>query len=129
MLSSTKASDIKTEGIQVIADPCYHLDHSEPEKGKYLFCYDITIKNHSNKPVQLLSREWMIINSNGEEREIRGEGVIGMTPVINPDETFNYSSFCILDTPFGTMEGYYIMSIDGGDLEKIPIGRFYLSTN
>ena len=73
------------------------------------------------------SRKWSIINSEGEEIIVRGEGVVGEQPFIAPGQTYKYSSFCVLDTPFGTMEGFYILEREDGDIIQASIGRFYLS--
>ena len=75
----------------------------------FLFSYDISVVNEGSIGVTLRSRKWSIINSEGEEIIVRGEGVVGEQPFISPGETYKYSSFCVLDTPFGTMEGFYIL--------------------
>ena len=129
MLINTNSSETTTAGIKVRAVPHYEPEHSTPEVSKYLFSYHISITNESESPIKLISREWLIINADGDETDVRGPGVIGEQPYLEPGQTFEYSSFCILDTVFGTMEGFYYMERDGGDMEKVKIERFYLSTN
>ena len=129
MLINTNSSETSTADIKVRAVPHYEPEHSTPELSKYLFSYHISISNEGQVPVKLISREWLIINSEGDETNVRGPGVIGEQPLLAPGETFEYSSFCILDTLFGTMEGYYYMEREGGDMEKVKIERFYLATN
>ena len=123
------SSEVVTEGIRVRALPAYQADHSSPEQNRYLFSYHIIIHNESEGNVTLKSRYWKSINAEGDEHEVRGSGVVGETPTITPGEFYEYDSFSILDTPFGTMEGYYIFERDDGDIIKVEVKRFYLATN
>ena len=123
------SSEVVTEKIRVRALPAYQADHSSPEQNRYLFSYHIIIHNESEVDVTLKSRCWKIINAEGDEHEVRGSGVVGETPTIAPGEFYEYDSFSILDTPFGTMEGYYILERDDGDVIKVEVARFYLATN
>lgn len=126
-MNSKTSSDTLTENIRVIAQPVFQPFHSSENEGRYLFSYDISIRNESSIGVTLRSRKWSIINSEGEEIIVRGEGVVGEQPFISPGETYKYSSFCVLDTPFGTMEGFFIMEREDGDIVQVDIGRFYLN--
>jgi ApaG protein len=121
-------SDTVTHGIRVIADAKYVPERSHPDEGYYFFSYKITIKNEGNEPARLLSRHWIIINATGDRDEVRGPGVIGQHPMLSPGESFEYTSFCPLNTEWGTMEGTYRMQRQNGDEFDIDIGRFYLTT-
>lgn len=121
------SSENITEGIKIIADPVYQPYHSSEKEKRFLFSYEITIINESAVGVTLRSRMWKVINSDGEEKIIRGEGVVGEMPFIAPGESYKYTSFSILDTPFGTMEGFYILQREDGDLIQAQISRFYLT--
>ena len=123
------SSEAITEGIRVRAVPSYQADHSSPDQSRFLYSYHIIIKNESNVAVTLKSRCWKIINAEGDEHEVRGSGVVGETPTIPPGDYYEYDSFSILDTPFGTMEGFYIFEREDGDIVKCQVGRFYLATN
>lgn len=120
------SSEIITEGIKVNVQPAYVAEASEPEKNKFVFSYTITITNNSDKWTKLLSRHWHIINSEGDLQEVKGKGVVGYQPHFNPGESFTYSSYCPLDTPWGTMEGTYTMVRNDGVKFKVNIDRFYL---
>jgi ApaG protein len=88
----------------------YRVVESDPSQNVYFYVYHITIANQSKSPVQLLSRTWLIQNGIGENRMIEGEGVIGVQPIIEPNETFSYASYCELNTPIGSMHGHYTMT-------------------
>lgn len=123
------SSEVVSEGIRVTAMPLYQADHSSPSQKRFLFSYHIIIRNESSVQVTLKSRCWKIINAEGDEHEVRGSGVVGETPTILPGEFYEYDSFSILDTPFGTMEGFYILEREDGDVVQAKIARFYLATN
>ena len=94
----------------------------------FFFTYWITIKNQGTAPAQLLNRYWHITDADGRINEVRGEGVIGEKPLINPGQSFEYNSFCPLPTNFGFMKGYYEMQ--GGDKNtfQVEIPQFHLAT-
>lgn len=121
-------SDTTTEGVRVGATAFFLPEHSDPQEDRYVFGYTIVIANHSDAPVQLLSRHWVIIDGTGHREEVRGPGVIGQKPRLEPGQAFKYQSFCPLSTPWGTMEGSYQMRRDNGDAFEAKIGRFYLTT-
>ena len=112
--------------IHIGAEAFYLLQESDPAAGKHLFAYRIKITNASDVTVQLLSRHWIIIDGDGHTQEVRGEGVIGKQPVLPPGGSFEYQSFCPLDTGWGTMEGSYQFRRDDGVLFDAPIPRFFL---
>lgn len=105
-----------------------HLpDHPANTDEKYAFAYQIIITNESDLPVQLISRYWLITDGSGKKSEVQGEGVIGKQPNIAPGENFEYTSGAVIDTPVGTMEGYYQMQTEDGDMFKVPIDVFTLA--
>ncbi len=128
-MATRTESEKVTHGIRVVVKPQYEADHSDPDDQRYVFSYHVTIRNESARRVQLLRRHWIIINGDGDKQEVHGPGVVGFTPSLAPGEEFSYSSYCPLDTDFGTMEGSYEMQDDEGELFEIGIGRFYLAVN
>ena len=98
-----------SEGVEVSVETFYQPDYSNPLSGEYMFAYRITIENHNNFPVKLHRRHWHIFDSNGSYREVEGEGVVGVQPILNPGERYQYVSGCNLRTEMGKMYGAYIM--------------------
>ena len=113
--------------IQIRTLPMYLPEQSDPDEDRYVFSYAIEITNQGDKPVQLLSRFWLITHGSGREEQVSGDGVVGQQPVIQPGANHRYSSGAILDSPVGTMEGYYELRTDDGELFRAPIDRFRLS--
>jgi len=112
-----------TEGIRVSVRSAYQINRSSPQEHYYLFAYEVEIHNASEATVQLLRREWNIYDGVGTHREVKGDGVIGKQPVIEPGQTHKYVSFCDFATMAGTMNGYYDMHRFSDDKEiriKIP---------
>lgn len=105
----------------------YVVEQSEPDVGKYVFVYTITIENLGDIPAKLLSRHWVITDANGKVQEVNGDGVVGEQPHIQPGETFRYSSGAVLETPVGAMEGSYRMEADNGINFEAPIPPFTLA--
>ena len=116
----------KAGGIVVRVEPAYMPDHSDPDSDRYIFSYTIHITNDSDRAVTLQSRHWVVVDANGKRHDVEGEGVIGRQPVIEPGGLFEYSSWCPLNTPWGTMEGHYGLRDADGATMDVPIGRFYL---
>lgn len=102
-------------------------DQSTPEQNRYAFSYTITIRNYGSVPAKLLSRHWIITDANGNEEEVRGEGVVGEQPYLKPGEGFRYTSGTIIETPVGSMQGSYHMRADDGGEFDAPIAPFSLS--
>jgi ApaG protein len=98
-----------TEGVQVSVETFYQEDYSNPLQGEYMFAYRVEIENYNSFPVQLHRRHWFIFDSNATRREVEGEGVVGVQPVILPGETYRYVSGCNLKTEIGRMLGTYQM--------------------
>lgn len=115
--------------ISVQVKPIYLEEESTPIKNKHVFAYFITIKNMGEQTVKLLSRHWEIRDSAGESHEVDGEGVIGIQPVIEPGETHEYNSFCVLKSYQGSMEGYYTMENEEEKQLKIRIPKFLLNSH
>ena len=121
-----KKSDCITEGIRIMVDPEYIPGELVSTNGKYLFSYRVRIVNEGDLPAQLITRHWIIINSEGKTENVLGEGVVGRQPKLNPGEEFKYTSYCPLDTPWGTMEGTFQMIRNDGTEFNAIIERFYL---
>ncbi len=113
--------------IEVKAFPFY-LDHeSQPEKQRYVFAYTINIRNVGSKGAKLLSRRWLITDANGHVEEVEGEGVVGQQPYLKPGEDWQYTSYAIIQTPVGTMQGKYKMISDDKTLFDAEIFPFSLA--
>lgn len=120
-------SDTTTRGVRIIVQPRYVPEQSDPDKGQYLFAYHITIRNTGAVTVQLLSRHWVITDGEGKAEEVRGPGVVGYQPTIEPGEQFQYTSACPLATPVGTMQGSFQMLPASGEPFDAIIRPFRLA--
>lgn len=98
-----------TKGVKITVRTKFQPEHSRPESNHFLFTYRITIENRSAYTVQLVKRKWNIFDSNGEQREVEGDGVVGQQPVLAPNEMYEYESACNLATDMGKMKGMYQM--------------------
>jgi ApaG protein len=118
---------LTTNGITVYVETQFLPDHSKPILGEYLFGYHIVIENGSPYTVQLLSRHWIIKDADGVVREVRGNGVIGLNPILAPGEYHQYSSYCNLRNDWGKMSGAYLMiKVDDGSTFEVSIPEFQL---
>lgn len=115
-----------TQGVKVTVQPRWLEEHSAPAAGRWVFAYTITIHNQSDRTVQLISRHWIITDGNGHEEEVRGPGVVGEQPVLEPGASHEYTSFCPLPTPLGSMRGSYRMQCPDGDEFDAVIAPFTL---
>ena len=114
-----------TEGVQVSVETFYQEDYSNPMQGEYMFAYRVEIENYNSFPVQLHRRHWFIFDSNATRREVEGEGVVGIQPVILPGETYRYVSGCNLKTEMGRMVGTYEMeNLDTREQFTVQIPSF-----
>lgn len=104
-------SETLTRHVRIRVRPEYLPAQSMPQVQRWLFAYQVEIENLGSYAVQLLSRHWVITNGEGEVDEVRGPGVVGQQPLLQPGESFSYTSGCPLDTPVGTMHGEYEMLI------------------
>jgi ApaG protein len=125
-MNNTGSSETVTQGIRILVEPEYVPEQSTPEADKYLFAYKVTITNEGDQWAKLLTRHWVIINADGDDEIVEGPGVVGYTPDLAPGESFEYTSFCTLDTKWGTMEGYYNFIREDGSSFEAGISRFYL---
>ena len=112
--------------IEIEVEPRYLPEHSDPESAEYTFAYTVTIRNHSDTSVQLLSRHWIITDGNNQVREVKGAGVVGQQPHIGSGKSYRYSSGAILATKTGTMEGSYQMRAESGEQFDATIQPFGL---
>ncbi len=113
--------------VKVAAQSFYIEEQSVPEQDRYVFAYTITIRNEGTVPARLLSRHWVITDSNGRVEEVRGEGVVGEKPYLRPGEGFQYTSGAIIETPVGSMQGSYQLIADDGVAFEAFIPAFTLS--
>ncbi|SMF61344.1 Co2+/Mg2+ efflux protein ApaG [Allosphingosinicella indica] len=115
-----------TRDITVRVSVSFLPEQSEPQRGRWFWAYHVRIENGGTRAVQLVSREWSIVDARGGRHEVQGEGVVGEQPVIEPGEAFDYVSGCPLNTPSGAMDGrYHMIGADGADF-AVTIPRFPL---
>jgi ApaG protein len=121
-------SSATTEGIRVTVKPTFWPERSNPESHQYSFMDTVEIVNTGGEPAQLRSRHWIITDGRGRIEEVRGRGVVGEQPQLDPGESFQYTSGCVLETPQGTMHGTYRMQRDDGSCFDAEISPFVLTT-
>tara|TARA_R110000782_G_scaffold58437_1_gene122127 strand:+ start:274 stop:654 length:381 start_codon:yes stop_codon:yes gene_type:complete len=119
--------DHKHCNINIHVATSYIDEQSEPDSGRYVFAYTITITNSGEVAAQLISRHWIITDANGKVQEVSGDGVVGEQPHLGPGEEFRYSSGAVLETPVGAMQGLYRMEADDGIAFDAPIAPFTLA--
>ncbi|MNM70145.1 CO2+/MG2+ efflux protein ApaG [compost metagenome] len=120
-----------------MSDPRYQIDvsvvtrflkeQSDPENDRFAFAYTITVKNNGSLPAKLLSRHWLITNGDGQVEEVKGAGVIGQQPLIEPGKSHTYSSGAVISTTVGTMQGSYQMIAEDGKRFDADIAPFRLA--
>ncbi len=115
-----------TEDITVTVRPVYLDNQSDYFEKRFVFGYFIRIENKSLDEVQLLRRRWLIREAHGKVQEVEGEGVIGQQPILAPGGAHQYSSYCVLNTMEGIMEGHYVMERANGERFRVVIPRFDL---
>ena len=113
-----------TQGIRVTVRTAFRPDRSEP--GRFLYAYTVRLRNEGDVPAQLRSRHWIITDAHGERQEVIGDGVVGQQPHLEPGEEFEYTSFCVLATPHGSMHGTYRMERPDGSAFDATIAPFAL---
>ena len=119
-------SDAVTRGVRVEVLSRYSPQNSRPQQGEWVFEYTVRITNQGSETVQLISRHWIITDGAGRIQEVKGPGVVGHQPVLEPGESFKYSSWCPLETPLGRMHGTYQMMGARGEQFDIEIAPFGL---
>ena len=124
-MSNEKATRVADIEVSVVTD--YLAQQSIEAEQQFVFSYTITVKNNSVETVQLLSRYWLITDANGDTNIVTGEGVIGQQPFIKADQSFTYSSGCILKSPLGNMQGHYQMKTNSAELIQVEIAPFRLA--
>ncbi|NLY16194.1 MAG: Co2+/Mg2+ efflux protein ApaG [Gammaproteobacteria bacterium] len=113
--------------VRVKVSTRYIPDHSAPDEQRFVFAYDIIVRNEGNEPVQLLTRHWIITDGDGKTQEVRGEGVVGEQPVIPPGTEYRYTSGTLLNTEVGSMQGSFGMQTEDGVEFTAPIRPFTLA--
>jgi ApaG protein len=117
----------KKYAIEVTVETQFLPEQSDPTDERYLFAYRIRVANTGTVAAQLISRHWIITDAEGKIEEVRGLGVVGKQPLLQPGEGFEYSSGCPLPTPVGTMKGAYQMVAEDGTRFDVPISEFVLA--
>jgi ApaG protein len=120
-------SDRTTLGIRVQVSSSYVPERSVPAQGRYFFAYKVSISNVGTETAQLVSRRWVITDADGGVETVEGPGVVGEQPTLAPGESFEYTSFCPLATPFGSMHGAYQMVRPDGEEFEAEIAPFHLA--
>ncbi|PIE00140.1 MAG: Co2+/Mg2+ efflux protein ApaG [Thiothrix nivea] len=123
----SEVTDTQPYDVHVSVSTEYLPEESDPEQKRYVFTYTMTIINQGSVPARLLSRHWLITDSNGMTQEVRGDGVVGEQPNLAPGEGFRYTSGTVLDTPIGSMQGSYLLRADDGTEFKVIIEPFSLA--
>ncbi len=121
------SSEATTRDIRVRVATRLDQERSLPAQNQWFYLYTVTITNEGTENVQLLSRHWIITDGEGQIEEVRGPGVVGYQPVLEPGQSFEYTSGCPLPTPFGSMRGTYQMVTAGGQAFDVVIAPFELS--
>ena len=116
-----------TRGVRVEVNVEFVPERSDRSQGRWFFAYHIRITNEGAVTVQLLTRHWIITDSDGHVEEVQGPGVVGAQPVLHAGQSFEYTSFCPLRTPFGSMRGTYQMVTDSGERFDAQIATFSLN--
>ena len=119
-------SEAVTDGVRVSVRVQYSEEHSDPAAGRWFFLYTIEIRNEGEQRVQLQSRSWLIIDAMGRTEEVQGSGVVGKQPVLEPGQSFEYTSGCPLPTPYGSMSGTYQMVRADGTSFDAEIAPFQM---
>jgi ApaG protein len=120
-------SDTTTNGIRIRVRSRYVPERSAPSEGRYFFAYKVRITNVGAETAQLVSRRWIITDAHGRTEVVDGAGVVGQQPVLDPGESFEYTSFCPLETSFGSMHGLYRMVRPSGERFEAEIAPFHLA--
>ena len=127
MLRATNPSVALTEGIRVTVTSRYLPEQSSPTGRRYVWAYTVQVTNEGELPARLVSRHWVITDANGEVDEVKGPGVVGEQPTLEPGDTFQYTSGSVMKTPRGTMHGSYQMARPDGRGFDAEIAPFTLS--
>lgn len=118
----------ETRSIRVSVEPIYLDEQSSPNDGHFVWAYHVWIENNGSETVQLRTRHWRITDSLGRIHEVRGPGVVGIEPVLNPGDSFEYTSGTPLNAPSGIMVGSYQMETEGGERFEVAVPAFSLDS-
>ncbi len=124
---NVEMEETSAHNIDVSVDSSYIETQSDEDESRFVFAYTVTIHNAGLIPAKLVTRHWVITDSNGKTQEVKGEGVVGEQPYLRPGEAFQYTSGTMLETPVGTMKGSYQMVADDGTQFDAPITAFTLA--
>ncbi|WP_096000926.1 Co2+/Mg2+ efflux protein ApaG [Bdellovibrio bacteriovorus] len=116
----------ETRDFSIKVNVVYVSQESKPDQNYHFFAYKISITNNGSSPAQLMSRFWLITDSHGHKEEVRGPGVVGVQPKIQPGQTFEYESACPLHASTGSMKGHYQFVAENGESFTVEIPEFYL---
>jgi ApaG protein len=119
-------SSAVTDGIRVTVASAFRPERSDPAQRRWLFSYTVRIANEGEAPAQLVARHWIITDATGAREEVVGDGVVGRQPRLAPGEEFEYTSYCVLETPHGSMRGSYRMVRGDGSTFEARIAPFAL---
>ena len=122
-----RTSDTTTRGIRIEVQSMFMPERSSAKDNQYLFEYHVRISNVGSETAQLISREWIITNADGEVERVKGPGVVGEQPMLSPGSSFEYRSFCPMKTPVGSMHGSYQMVTANGERFDAIIAPFTLA--
>ena len=125
-MHDTPAYEAETDGVLVRVRPSYLAGQSDPDGGRWVWAYQVEIVNLTETPLQLMARRWVITDGQGRVEEVRGAGVVGEQPVIQPGDSYSYASGCPLGTPTGSMVGGYYMTDASGRSFEAAIPAFSL---
>lgn len=120
-------SEAITRGVAVTVRAFYVAERSDPDRDYYFFAYRVRIANVGDETVQLISRHWIITDGEDKVEEVKGPGVVGEQPVLEPQQAFEYTSACPLQTPVGTMQGTYQMVLKSGEGFDAEVAPFTLA--
>ena len=121
------SSEAITRGVRVQVVPEFDPESSLPDQSRWFFRYTVTISNEGSETVQLITRHWVITDADGKVEEVRGPGVVGHQPTLDPGQAFRYTSGCPLTTAFGLMQGTFQMVTQDGESFDAEIAPFELS--
>lgn len=122
-------SEAVTEGLRIRVEPSFLKDHSDAQRGRFIFAYKVRIANEGTQRAKLRSRAWRIVDADGTESNVNGPGVVGQYPVLDAGGVFEYSSFCPLSTSWGTMEGHFVFERDDKSTFEADVARFYFASH
>jgi ApaG protein len=118
--------EAETRGVKVRVAPIYLAERSDPDSHLFVWAYRVEIENEGPQAVQLVDRHWIITDAQGRVEEVKGPGVVGEQPLLQPGDTYNYTSGCPLTTPSGVMVGHYGMVAENGERFEASIPAFSL---